>query len=46
VRFIARARVVKPGKTLVFRACRMYVVAEGSEKLVATGETLLTVVAS
>jgi uncharacterized protein (TIGR00369 family) len=45
-RFIARARVVKPGKTQVFTACELYAVAEGSEKLVATGETLLTVVAS
>lgn len=45
-RFIARARVVKPGKTQVFTACELYAVADGSEKLVATGETLLTVVAS
>ncbi|MDP3761918.1 MAG: PaaI family thioesterase [Ramlibacter sp.] len=43
-RFIARARVVKPGKTQVFTACELYAVAEGSEKLVATGETLLSVV--
>jgi len=45
-RFIARARVVKPGKTQVFTACELHAVAEGPEKLVATGETLLTVVAS
>jgi uncharacterized protein (TIGR00369 family) len=44
-RFVARARVVKPGKTQVFTSCELYAVAEGSEKLVATGETLLTVVA-
>jgi uncharacterized protein (TIGR00369 family) len=45
-RFIARARVVKPGKTQVFTACELYAVsAGGEEKLVATGETLLSVVA-
>lgn len=44
-RFVARARVVKPGKTQVFTSCELYAVADGSEKLVATGETLLTVVA-
>ncbi len=43
-RFFARARVVKPGKTQVFTACELYAVADGQEKLVATGETLLTVV--
>lgn len=43
-RFVARARVVKPGKTQVFTACELYAEAAGSEKLVATGETLLTVV--
>lgn len=43
-RFIARARVVKPGKSQVFTACDLYAVSEGSEKLVATGETLLCVV--
>jgi uncharacterized protein (TIGR00369 family) len=41
-RFIARARVVKPGRTQVFTACELFAVADGSEKLVATGETLLT----
>jgi uncharacterized protein (TIGR00369 family) len=45
-RFVARARVVKPGKTQVFTACELYAVAGGEEKLVATGETLLTVVAA
>ena len=44
-RFIARARVVKPGKTQVFTACELFAVSEGAEKLVATGETLLTPVA-
>jgi uncharacterized protein (TIGR00369 family) len=40
-RFVARARVVKPGKSQVFTACELYAQSEGSEKLVATGETLL-----
>lgn len=44
-RFVARARVVKPGKSQVFTACELYAHAGGSEKLVATGETLLSVVA-
>jgi len=44
-RFVARARVVKPGKTQVFTACELYAVQNGEEKLVATGETLLTPVA-
>ena len=43
-RFVARARVVKPGKTQVFTACELYAQSAGEEKLVATGETLLTVV--
>ena len=43
-RFLARARVVKPGKTQVFTACELFAQQDGSEKLVATGETLLTVV--
>lgn len=41
-RFIARARVVKPGRTQVFTACELFAVSGGEEKLVATGETLLT----
>ena len=45
-RFIARARVVKPGNTQVFTACELFAVAGGEEKLVATGETLLTPVSS
>jgi len=44
-RFVARARVVKPGKSQVFTACELYAQASGAEKLVATGETLLSVVA-
>ena len=42
-RFVARARVVKPGKSQVFAACELYAVAGGAERLVATGETLLSV---
>jgi uncharacterized protein (TIGR00369 family) len=42
-RFVARARVVKPGKTQVFAACELYAQGPGEEKLVATGETLLVV---
>lgn len=45
-RFIARARVVKPGKTQVFTACELFAINGEGEKLVATGETLLTVTAS
>jgi uncharacterized protein (TIGR00369 family) len=42
--FIARARVVKPGKQQIFTACEFYAVTNGEEKLVATGETLLMTV--
>jgi len=42
-RFIARARVVKPGKSQVFTACELYAESSDGEKLVATGETLLLV---
>ena len=45
-RFIARARIVKPGKTQVFAACELYAEQQGAEKLVATGETLLVVSAA
>lgn len=41
-RFIARGRVVKPGRTQVFTACELFAVKDGRETLVATGETLLT----
>lgn len=43
-RFVARARVVKPGKSQVFTACELFAQQGGTEKLVATGETLLSVV--
>jgi uncharacterized protein (TIGR00369 family) len=42
-RFIAKARVVKPGKQQVFTSCELFAIENGVEKLVATGETLLTV---
>ena len=42
--FIARARVVKAGKSQVFAAAELFAVADGAETLVATGETLLSVV--
>ena len=45
-RFVARARVVKPGKQQVFTSCELYAIDSGVEKLVATGETLLTVLTS
>ena len=44
-RFVARAQVVKPGKTQVFTRCELFAVQGGEERLVATGETLLTPVA-
>jgi len=43
-RFVARARVVKPGKSQVFTACDLFALKGDSEILVATGETLLSVV--
>jgi uncharacterized protein (TIGR00369 family) len=45
-RFIARAKVVKPGKNQVFTSCDLFAQIGSNEKLVATGETLLVVVAS
>jgi acyl-coenzyme A thioesterase PaaI-like protein len=41
--FVARARVVKPGRQQVFTACELFAIENGTEKLVATGETILTV---
>jgi uncharacterized protein (TIGR00369 family) len=40
-RFVARARVIKPGKNQVFTACELFAQVSGAEKLVATGEALL-----
>lgn len=45
-RFIAKARVVKPGKNQVFTACELWAEANGRETLVATGETILLTVRS
>ena len=45
-KFIARARVVKPGKSQVFTNCDLFAVDAGVEKLVANGQTLLTVVSA
>lgn len=42
--FIARARVVKAGRSQVFTAAELFAVTDGAETLVATGETLLSVV--
>jgi len=42
--FIARAKVVKPGKTQVFTACDLFAVKDGEEKLIANGQTILTIV--
>ncbi len=43
-KFIARARVVKPGKSQIFTSCDLFAVDAGVEKLVANGQTLLSVV--
>lgn len=42
-RFLARAQVVKPGKSQVFTRCELFAQHEGTEKLVATGEAILSV---
>ena len=43
-RFIAKARVVKPGKNQIFTSCELFAQSSGTEKLVATGETILLAV--
>ncbi len=45
-RFVAKAKVVKPGKNQVLTSCELFAHSRGTEKLVATGETLLLVVAA
>lgn len=45
-RFTARASVVKTGKSQVFTKAELFAYSNGQEKLVATGETLLTVVSN
>jgi uncharacterized protein (TIGR00369 family) len=42
-RFVARARVIKAGKTQVFTACELFALRSQDETLVATGDTLLSV---
>lgn len=42
--FFARAKVIKAGKSQVFTSCELFALSNGEEKLVATGETLLSVV--
>lgn len=44
-RFVAKARVVKPGKIQVFTRAELFAFASGKESLVATGETILVPVA-
>ena len=45
-RFVVRARVVKAGRTTVFTAADVFAEAMGKQTLVATGETILNVVAA
>jgi uncharacterized protein (TIGR00369 family) len=45
-RFVARARVVKAGRTQVFTACELLACQGSEQTLVATGETLLAPVAT
>lgn len=45
-RFVARARVVKPGKSQVFTSCDLFALGAEGEKLVANGQTLLTVLSA
>lgn len=42
-RFVARAKVVKAGKTQIFTSCELFACQAQKERLVATGETLLSV---
>ena len=41
--FLARAKIIKAGRTQVFTACDLFAVKDGVEKLVANGQTILTV---
>jgi uncharacterized protein (TIGR00369 family) len=43
-RFEAQARVVKPGRSQVFTSCELFAFSGERKTLVATGETLLSVV--
>ena len=42
-RFIARARVIRAGRTQVFAAAEVYAVSNSSETLVANGEAIFSV---
>ena len=42
-RYLARAKVVKPGRTQVFTHCEVFALSKGKETLVSTGETLLVI---
>ncbi len=42
--FVARARVVKAGRTQVFTTADLFAVSGGNEVLVANGETMLSVI--
>lgn len=44
-KFVAKARIVKPGKSQYFTSCELFSVTNGESRLVASGETLLLVVA-
>ena len=44
-RFVAKGRVVKPGKIQVFTRAELFAFADGKETLVATGETILVPIA-
>lgn len=45
-RFIARARVIKPGRKQVFTTTELFAIKGGAEKLVATGDAILVPVES
>ncbi len=45
-RFVARARVVKAGRTQLFTAADLFAVSGTQEVLVANGETILSIVAA
>ncbi len=42
-KFIVKAVVVKAGKTQIFTTCDLFALHEGIEKLVANGQTILTI---
>ncbi|MDB9857617.1 PaaI family thioesterase [Amylibacter sp.] len=42
-RFIARAKLIKPGKTQCFARAELFAINDDAEKLVATGEAIMVV---